>query len=617
MRLSLKQMLWLWGAIIVMVGLLFGMAYKRFNSEVLVDGLRKELRKIYPHSKIQIGEVKTHFLIDINIGIDELIVEKDGIKELAVNHLELKVPWWALLIESGRVQLNIEGLLLNLPANKNPLLNKQVVQDSDSSNQPAVELSLPHYVLNSSLNIRIKDLEIIDPELGERRLKLSKVIIRDYKPGQKTAFELNIPLSIKWGGSYDGEIWVFGDFVSNHETIQTNWRADTRGFKQEEWNLNDIFFEGKGVWNHSAKTLESEISLIYSSKKISDLSIKVSKDNLVLSGPVTQLPLDIVKPLIKQFHPKSELSFFKGNELANGQFSWSYTWPGVKHHFDLKLAFEGEFYKDWGIWNLQWLSESYHLDFISSDKKTKFAGNWSPAGIHQTISLDGKNISGAYLTSFDPFITTVFNVPEQKLDLKYKDVFWKDKLYSGDIALIKKSAESSRSAIIKLIQDKTKLDSTWTKASDSSQKFSLDAKSFTLGPFGSFFHSSLSDSSAVVNGKFAAEWNTDVFQGKGSSNLIISNFSDGKASWMKYWDFVAKIFSLPKSVDEVNLQSEWKAGIYKVKKLTVVGPQVKGNFTGKLDFTGKKSELIYNDQNATPAKKTTNTFVINEFMRSL
>lgn len=611
-------MLWLWLAILLMMGLLFGMAYQRFNSDTLVDGLRKELRRIYPHSKIHIGEAKTQFLVDLNVKINELLVENEGHKELQVNHLELKIPWWTLLSESGRVQLNIEGLLLNLPHKKGSAPNQQSdkVLTFDLATPQTIQLSLPKYVIDSALNIRIKDLELIDPEQGERRLKLSKVIIRDYKVGEKTAFELNIPLSIKWGGSYTGEIWVFGDFLATKQMIQTNWRADARGFKQEDWNLNDLFLEGQGTWNYQDRNLESQIALIHSSKKISELSIKISKENLSLSGPINQLPLDIIKPLVKQFHPRKELSYFIGSELATGHFAWTYTWPGVKHHFDLRLGFEGEFYKDQGVWGLQWASEAYNLDFTSLDKKTKFSGLWSPQGIHHKLDLDNKSIHSADLITFDPLFVYVFSTPEQKLDIKLNQVLWKDKLYSGSLSFLKRPIEKSKAYEMRLTHEKAKFDYNWTLSATGDQKLDIKSSDFILGPFGTYFHESLNDSMAKINGKIDMSWNEDPFLGKGSSNLSISQFSDRNPSWNKYWDLVAQRFSIAAKPEEIGLQMDWKNGNLKLKKLTANGPQIKSLFTGKLDFTGKKSEIIQQDQ-LSNGKKTTQSFIINEFVRTL
>ena len=78
MRLSLKQMLWLWTAIMMMVGLLFGMAYQRFNSEALVVGLKKELQRVYPQSEVNIGNISTSFLVDINLSLENLSVTKNN-----------------------------------------------------------------------------------------------------------------------------------------------------------------------------------------------------------------------------------------------------------------------------------------------------------------------------------------------------------------------------------------------------------------------------------------------------------------------------------------------------------------------------------------------------------
>lgn len=94
-------------------------------------------------------------------------------------------------------------------------------------------------------------------------------------------------------------------------------------------------------------------------------------------------------------------------------------------------------------------------------------------------------------------------------------------------------------------------------------------------------------------------------------------FSEGKASWDKYWDFIAKNFSLTTRPDQVNLQADWKAGLLKIKKFTVQGAGLKAQMTGKLDFSGKKSELVWQDQLSPSSKKMTQSFIIDEFMRSL
>lgn len=44
---------------------------------------------------------------------------------------------------------------------------------------------------------------------------------------------------------------------------------------------------------------------------------------------------------------------------------------------------------------------------------------------------------------------------------------------------------------MKLKNDKSELDFNWLFSADASQKISLKASQFTLGPFGTYFHSSL------------------------------------------------------------------------------------------------------------------------------
>ncbi|GEM_PF-6085173 len=619
MRLSLKQILWLWVAIIMMVGLLFGMAYQRFNSDTLVTGLKKELNKAYPGANIEIGNIDTSFLIDINLAIDSITVSKSGIKELTLNHLELKIPWWSLLLESGRVQLNIEGLVLNIPKkekNLAPLKDKKTTEQM-SEESHTLELKLPKYVLNSSLNIRIKDLELIDPKQGSRRLKLSKVIIRDYKVGSKTAFELNIPLSIKWEGNYTGEVWIFGDFISNGEKLDINWRADARGFNQKDWNLNDLFIEGTGHWNPAQKIIEAKVSLIQSSKNISTLDIKVTDNKLSLTGPINQIPLEMIKPLIKYFHPKKELSFFKGSELGTGHFSWNYAWPGSIYHFDLKLGFEGTFFDDQGIWNLEWMSESYKLGFVGIDKKTRFDGLWTPKEVSHKLWFDSKMMNSENLEVYDPFLKYIFPVAKQTTELSFHEVVSEDKLYTGLVSLKRSPLTGQKTLSMKISQEKNSIDAVWSLGEDKAEKVSLQAVKFPLGSFGTYFHPSLVNSLAVLDGVLNIAWVKDIYEGKGNINLSIASFSTGKSSWMKFWEFFAGNFGLIEKPQDLSINANWSKGSLTLKKLSVEGQNLKGMMTGKLDFNGKNSDIYWTDTLSPQKKKIPKTFIIDQFMRSL
>ncbi|MFY7992903.1 MAG: hypothetical protein ACOVP4_06405 [Bacteriovoracaceae bacterium] len=620
MRLSMKQMLWLWIAIMMMVGLLFGMAYQRFNGEALVAGLQKELQRVYPQSEVNIGNISTSFLVDINLSLENLSVTKNNKKELSLKHLELKIPWWSLLVDSGRIQLNIEGLILHLPQKQSSI---KVLESQNKKKEviskELVQLSLPSYIANSSLNIRVKDLELIDPDLNERRLNLSKVIIRDYKVGSKTAFELNIPLSIKWGGSYKGEIWVFGDFISSGQQVHMSWRADARGFNQENWNLNDLFVEGKGLWEPQAQNLEAKITLIHSSKRISELEIKSTHQRLSVKGPINQLPVEIIKPLIKQFHPRPQVSFFKGSELGNGHFSWNYTWPGTKSHFDLRLGFEGDFYQEPGFWNLEWISEAYGIDFVASDKKLRFEGKWGPQKISHKVSLEGRSIESEFFNKIDPLLVNIYPVDEQNFEISLHDVIWKESNYTGKVLSQKKPLLGDSRFEMKLSNEKNVLDFNWSKLMSSNGKKSVFFKAinFPVGPFGSYFHQSLDNSPSVINGKLEASWSEDLYAGKGFIAFSLTNFSSNKQSWKVYWDFIANNFSFSARPEEINIQADWKDRSLKLKKLSVLGNNLKGVLTGKLDFNGKKSELIWQDQSIPGSKKLIKNFIITDFMRSL
>jgi hypothetical protein len=180
----------------------------------------KELKKIaldysaknFPNAVVEIGDINMSLGLKVSFTVDKLSVsEKLNEKilpALKLNGLEIVVPLWSIIVGEGNIEINLtkpdihlvkNGEALNFvrlfknPNQENvPAQNNNAANLKDSKTQDSVELELPAFLLNSTINLRVADANLnYSVEQQKGNIIIEKIILKNIGLKSQPAFEIN------------------------------------------------------------------------------------------------------------------------------------------------------------------------------------------------------------------------------------------------------------------------------------------------------------------------------------------------------------------------------------------------------------------------------------------
>jgi hypothetical protein len=212
MRASTKLILTAWVVLLVLVGGIIYGAYSKLKPEVLISLLQSQVVKNYPGTEMKIESYEYGFALDFDLDIHGLNLIRNGRKILMAENLQLKVPWWLILLNRGSAQINISGLTVFL-ASEIEASNKSNGTNTKAASKK-IELTLPDYLLDAQYTLRAKDISIRDIQENREILAFSKLLVREFQINKNSAFEMNIPIRISHKSrNFNSDLWLFGDLT--------------------------------------------------------------------------------------------------------------------------------------------------------------------------------------------------------------------------------------------------------------------------------------------------------------------------------------------------------------------------------------------------------------------
>jgi hypothetical protein len=376
MRLSTKIIICAWIFLIGIIGTLIYSAYSKLRPDSLVALLSTQVQKNYPGSVLSVGEVDYRFALDFNLTLRNLVVRRGESNLASVNELELKVPWWLILLDRGSAQINLSDLIIYVDTKKN--LNSDSESDTKKKT-PSTQLDfkLPKYLVEAHYTVRAKNISIEEQNGKRSFFTLSKLLVREFQYGKNSAFELKIPIRISHKNrKYSSELWLFGDITPNLNLWALNYRGE---FKTKEsiegLHLYDLVLDGKSSFDPHKIDFNSFIDLSADGKKVGSGEVKAKHDELVLKLKLNDFPLDYLNLIGNEIRNP----FWKKFEgVAQGELSYNRTFSNDGHStLTAKLNFPGLFtlspdQEIQGKWTLNFENEKWESNFITPNGEVSF-----------------------------------------------------------------------------------------------------------------------------------------------------------------------------------------------------------------------------------------------------
>jgi hypothetical protein len=199
-------------ALVLIFGGVFYYATTKLNPEEIKKMAISQTQKVFPKSEVTLSSVDIGFGFNFKINLEKFHINttKDGnkVELLAVDQLVVKVPIWAILTNSGIIEIKLDAPMMNYAefaegnnwtyamgdkkAETTPE-NKDEAKNANSSSSSADGANSAVGVFGKSkINVRFSDVNVRyalrDNSNGE--IKVSKFLIKGLNFENSTAFEL-------------------------------------------------------------------------------------------------------------------------------------------------------------------------------------------------------------------------------------------------------------------------------------------------------------------------------------------------------------------------------------------------------------------------------------------
>lgn len=372
MRFSLKVLAFFWVGLLFVIGVLLYNAYSRLKPETFIALLTEQVQKSYPGAKLNVGKVSYKFSLDFNLNLQQIDLRRSGKLLGSIGEVELKVPWWLLLFNRGNAQINLTNLDLYVD---HADTSKSNIVSSGKTSQ-VIKVDVPSYLIGAKFTVRAKDVSIRDIHTSRRYFVVSKLLVREFQNGKNSAFELNIPITIKHGGvQYDSDLWLFGDLTPNPKHWNLNYRGEVRSKESnDKFLLDDLALDGSAFFSPATLSIGSSLKLLVDKVVIGIGELEANKEKLVFNLNAIKLPVnyfgflynDIKNPYLKNLEGAADgsIKFVKNFETSLAEING-------------KLSFDGDLYlseKDTiaGKWQIGFQNSRWDISFISPKGEASF-----------------------------------------------------------------------------------------------------------------------------------------------------------------------------------------------------------------------------------------------------
>lgn len=575
MRISFKAIIGIWIGVLLVLGILFYSAHSKLQPDTFIGLLTEQVQKNYPGATLKVGKVDYKLSIDFNLNLKNVELSRSGKILGSIGEVELKVPWWLLIVNRGNAQINLSDLQVFIDNDEPDLIKPLTTQPGTDKK---IKVVLPSYLVEARYTLRAKNIMIRDTKNSRRYLTLSKLLVREFQYGKNSAFELNLPIEMNHKDAvYHSELWLFGDLTPSPEVWKMNYRGEFKNREgSEKFDVESLIIDGNAEFKPSALDFVTNVKLLIEKETIGEGRLSATNNDISLNVNFTALPLDFLTIFEKEIQ-NPYLSTFTGK--AQGQVKVTKKRGADITLLNGKLSFDGSFPINEkesipGQWQFSFEDSRWESSFMSPQGEISYFRrsviDFKKAVISQYVEelgfsgIDFEKVAPAVLS-----IDTIRNLqkPYFNSSVFYKNCKYENSVLSGsfrygiapDQIFYQADISYDTHEMSLAFQDKRPAKALTATFKD----FKLNSSFKFLAPF-------FSADSAVLNGKIEGRWGQEWHGGDWLAQTRLTSLTNPKGKFPDLVSKMGKVFNLEPSSD-VTFNAQIKGQNLEVTSLVFEG----------------------------------------------
>jgi len=608
MRISLKLLAYLWVILFIIIGGLLFNAYSKLKPETIISLLTDQVQKNYPGSKLFVGKVSYGFSLDFNLNLQDINLKRDEKIIARIKELELKIPWWLLLTNKGNAQINLSELDVYVDHGEDhPFKEKKV-----STKPKRIKIDLPTYLSEAKYTFRAMNISIRDIHSTRRYFNISKLLVREFQYGKNSAFELNIPISIKRKESrFTSDLWLFGDLTPQMDLWNLNFRGEFRTKEtNEKFQIDDLVIGGKATFSTAEARINSDIELSVEKVPAGIGKFSVDENELDFNIDIKKLPLNYFSFIYEEIK-NPFLVNPDGDTVGSVKFHKNY--ETSKTTLSGKLNFEGKLFLSEqhsipGKWKIGFVDSRWEVSFMSPKGEASF---FRRSVIDPQKSLVTQYIEEIGFSGLDLSLTIAPIYPIAKFiqeipttyfttNVSYKKCLLKDQTLDGNFKYGFTPEQKFYSG--ELSDDKSSLKMSYSNISPS-QALDISFINFKWDSSYHFLNPIFLATSGVIDGKVQGRWISEWDKGLWDVQVKGSQLVETSGKLVDFINTTSDLFQLDaKNFNKKVLNASVKNSVINLSPLSF-GLSEKIRITGQLSPGGKNYLKLTSPKNPNGLRK--------------
>ena len=597
MRISFKAIIIIWIGVILVLGGLFYTAHSKLQPDTFIGLLTEQVQKNYPGASLKVGKVDYKLSIDFNLHLKNVELSRSGKVLGSIGEVELKVPWWLLVVNRGNAQINLSDLQVFID-NDEPDLIKPVITEPGSDKK--IKVVLPSYLVEARYTLRAKNIMIRDTKNSRRYLTLSKLLVREFQYGKNSAFELNLPIEMTHKDAfYNSELWLFGDLTPSPEVWKMNYRGEFKNREgSEKFDIENLIIDGSADFKPSALDFVTNVKLMIEKETIGQGRLSATNNDISLNMDFTALPLDFLTIFEKEIQ-NPYLSTFSGK--AQGQVKVTKKRGADITLLNGKLIFDASFPINEkesipGQWQFSFEDSRWDTSFMSPKGEISYFRrsviDFKKSGISQYSEELGFN--GLEFEKVAPAVLSIEILSGLQKPYFNSSVFYKNCKYENSIlnGSFKYGIAPDQVFYQADIEYDAKTMNLAYQNKRPAKALNLLFKNFKINNSFKFLVPYFSADSAILDGKLEGRWSTEWHAGDWLIQSRLSSLDKPQGKVVELIKKIGKLFNLEPAAD-VSFNGQIKNQSLEVTSLVYEGQdpaKISGNLKSSLALTYPKNK---------------------------
>lgn len=537
-------------------------ASTQISNEEIRKILIVQLEKSFPQAQVELGQLNISAGFNFLVKMESLKISLDqkGIKStlLSLNDAVVSIPVWAILTGGGEVDVSINkpeieyvvagkdsnwSLAMSGSSQAGETKSQQETQGETSSGAPSSAVySLPLFVTESSLNLRIQDILLAyKTEEMSGDVTLSKFLVKNFNFETPTAFEVDSVLSFKmkedqmnFSTLVIGEI-NFAKFIQDQvlpmkamiRTSKISVPGLAPGLGEMKTEL-DLTLVQSGVVSGTVKNnwdgilADFQMSMAQGSLKISEIKFESSPDQLLRLIDMKIPELNSGKSLLKlggqvnlskdgKIIPQLDFSLSPALSYTSGQISAQVSANGKYENTDLEVNVQTDLFSGvvtTKVTGKHDLNQPFSMEKLGPFQTSIIANNLkvSEKFIQETIypaqapaqkpSAEAPTEPQTAKPSTAPVV-----LPPGRIDLALNSIYLADKeLNAKGVFLLKADSLATQSFTFNYVEGQGKLTHlTELKKNEMTHQFDFSLKDFDLSGINPFLPKFIGGTKGIFN----------------------------------------------------------------------------------------------------------------------